>query len=117
MIKYQNENEFRKRKKALSRYFRKNYKYLMYTVFPKLKEEHKVDGKYELELPTNDLFTRIYGPMKLLFSVKNDITYLEDIIPNNLLTLCYERDLPTYKGIPYASKKDFKKLKIMEKLI
>jgi len=117
MISYLNENDFRKKTKALSRYFRRNYKYLIFKIYPKLKCEHKIDGKYEVELSTSELFRKIYGPMKLLFSVKNDNAVLEDITPSELLTLCYERDLKTYKGIPYSCVKDFKKLKIMEKLL
>ena len=66
-ITYLDENLYKKQENALSRYFRKNYKYLIFEVFPKLKEEGKIDGKYEVELPNSILFERVYGKMKLKF--------------------------------------------------
>ena len=63
------------------------------------------------------MFEKVYGKITLKFSVKNDIAILEDITPNDILMACYSKDLPTYKGIPYDSKKDLEKIKIMEALM
>ena len=41
---------------------------------------------------------------------------IEDIEPNDILIACYEKDLPIYRGIPYDTKKDLEKIKIMEAL-
>lgn len=108
---------FAKKINALKRYFMKNYKYLAFEVIPKLKREGKIDGSYKLELPTDALFEKVYGKMQLNFTVKNDVAILEDIIPGEILTACYEKDLPTYKGIPYDTERDLAKIKIMEKLL
>lgn len=116
-ITYLDENLYRKKKKALKRYFRKNYKYLEMKVIPKLGKEEKKDGIYELNLPTDELFEKVYGKIYLHFSVKNDVAIIEDILPNDILISCYEKDLPTYKGIPYENKNDLKKIKIVEKMI
>ena len=116
-IIYLDENLYRKKKKALARYFRRNYKYLSMKVIPTLGKEGKKDGVYEIYLPTEELFEKVYGKIYLHFSVKNDVAIIEDILPNDILISCYEKDLPTYKGIPYETIKDLKKIKIVERLI
>ena len=113
---YMDENDFRKKKRALARYFKKCHKYLIFEAMPKLKQKGKKDGVYEVELPAPKLFVKVYGKILLKFSVKNDIAILEDITPNDILLACYSKDLPTYKGIPYDTKKDLEKIKIMEVL-
>ena len=117
LITFLDENDFRKKQKALARYFRKSYKYLIFEVLPTLTKENKKDGLYSLELPSDELFQKVYGKIILKFSVKNDVAILEDIEPREILLSCYSRNLLTYKGVPFDTKKDFKKLKIMEGLI
>jgi len=117
IITYLDENEFRKKEKVLRKYFTKNYKYLLFDFYPSLKKEGKQDGIYEVELPTDELFSKVYGKMKLLFSVRKDVAILEDIVPSYILKACFERDIPCYKGIPYKTEDDLKKIKIMERLI
>lgn len=111
------ENLYRKKELALKRYFRKTYKYLIFEAIPKLKEPGKIDGVYQVELPTEELFKRVYGPMILKFSVKKDIAIIEDIEPTKILLACHQKDLPIYKGIPYDTKKDFEKLKLIEGIL
>lgn len=113
-VTFLDENLYTKKSKALRRYFMKCYKYLIFKAIPKLKEPGKKDGAYKVALPTEELFKRVYGEITLLFSVKNDVAVIEDITPDRILTACYTRDLPVYKGIPYETKKDLDKLKIME---
>lgn len=116
-VTFLDKNLYRKKEKALSRYFRKCYKHLMFDVIPTLRKDGKQEGIYELELPIEELFKRVYGPMVLKFSVKKDVAIIEDIEPNDILISCFAKDLPTYKGIPYDSKKDFEKLKLMEGIL
>lgn len=111
------ENLYKKKRNALKRYFRRAYKYLIFEVIPKLKEHGKKDGLYELELPTDILFEKVYGKMVLKFYVKDDKAYFEDITPNDILLACHRSDLPIYRGIPYSSKRELDKLKIMERLL
>ena len=75
------------------------------------------DGIYEVDLPTDKLFEKVYGKLQVKFSVRNDVAIIEDIVPNDILLACYEKEVPTYKGIPYDTEKDLAKIKIMEKLI
>lgn len=112
-VTYLDENDFRKKERALKVYFTKCYKYLMFQAIPLLKKENKIDGLYEVELPTEELFKKVYGPMMLKFSVKNDIAILEDITPSDYLLTCFSKNMPVYKGIPYDTKKDLFKIKML----
>mgnify|MGYP003295553690 CR=1 FL=1 len=115
-ITYLDYNLYRKLEKGLSRYFRRAYKYLIFEAVVKLKQPNKIDGIYEVELPTDELVEKVYGKILLKFSVKNDIAIIEDIQPREILLRCYEKDMPIYKGIPYDTKKDLFKIKAMEGL-
>ena len=112
VITYLDENDFIKKQRALRKYFTRCYKYLVFSAIPTLKESGKIDGIYEVELPIDDLFRKLHGPMKLKFSVQNDVTVLEDITPSEYLINCYMKDLPVYMGIPYKTKKDLFKIKL-----
>lgn len=116
-LTYLDENEYKKKERALRKYFMKNYKYLIFKVYPKLKKENKKDGSYEITLPTNEIFKRVYGDLKLKFSVKDDIATIEDLEPGELLMNCFFRELPVYKGTPYNTKKDLKKIKMVEAIL
>ena len=109
-------NLYKKKQRALAKYFRKAYKYLIFEAVPKLKEPGKIDGLYQVELPVDDLFVKVYGKLILKFSVKNDVAMIEDIEPSGILIACYEKDLPIYRGIPYDTKKDLEKIRIVEVL-
>lgn len=116
-ITFIDKNLYNHKLKALKKYFKKSYKELRFGIIVKLAYENKIDGKYQVEIPTQELFKRVYGPMILKFSVKNDVAIIEDIEPGDILMACYKKELPIYNGLPYASKKDLDKIKIMEKLI
>lgn len=116
IVTYLDQNDFTKKQRALQKYFTKCYKYLISNAIPKLKEPNKKDGIYEVELPSGDLFKRVYGPMKLKFSVQNDVAVLEDITPSEFLINCYMKDLPVYNGIPYDTQKDLFKIKLEVKM-
>lgn len=113
-LTFVDHNDYIKKENALAHYFKKAYKYLIFEVMPKLKQKGKIDGIYEIELPTEPLFEKVYGKLKLKFSVKNDVATIEDIEPGQILIECYMRQLPLYHGIPYTNKKDLFKLKMME---
>lgn len=117
LVKYYDENLFNKKKRALARYFRKDYKYLMFEIIPKLKCSGKNDGLYQVEFPVDELFKKVYGPMILKFQVKNDVAIIEDITPEKILIACYMKDLPTHNGIPYDNEIDLKKIKMMEAIL
>lgn len=114
IITYIDENNFRKKERVLKKYIMVAYKYWIFEVVPKLQKENKKDGQYELELPVDKLFEKVYGKLKVLFSVKNDVVILEDIVPNEILIDMFNRELPTYKGVPYRNEKDKFKIELLK---
>lgn len=103
---YLDEVSFNKKIKAIRKYSMNAYKYWIFEAAPKLRKENKKDGKYELDLPVNEIFKKVYGDVKILFSVKNDVVILEDILPNEILLDMHMKELKTYKGIPYRNTRD-----------
>ena len=110
------ENLYIKKKKALARYCRKSYKDLIQNVIPTIIKDGKNDGIYSVDIDTEKLFEKVYGKIRLKFSVVNDMAIIEDIEPNDILIECYMKNLPIYNGVPYSNKKDLFKLKMMEEI-
>ena len=115
-IKFLDYNEFNKKMRALKRYSTNAYKYWLFEALPILKQDNKKDGVYELELPVNEIFKKVYGDVKVLFSVKNDVVILEDVVPSDMLMTMFREDLPTYKGIPYRDSKDKFKIDLVKEI-
>ena len=114
LIKYLDENDFKQKERTLKKYCMNAYKYWNFDVLPKLKQTNKKDGQYELELPVSKLFIKVYGEVKVLFSVKNDVVILETIVPDEILTAMYRKELPTYKGVPYRNDRDKFKIELLK---
>ncbi len=113
-IKYLDEVDYKKKEKALRTYFWKTYDYLMEEILPILQRENKIDGKYEVDLQAPKLFEKVYGKVKLQFSVRNDVVILEDITPSEMFMEMYLRLLPTHRGIPYRDEKDKFKIELLK---
>ena len=115
-IVFLDENDFNKKIRAIRRYSMNAYKYWHFKALPILKKESKKEGDYELELPVNELFKKVYGDVKILFSVKNGVVILENITPSEMLMSMFMGNLPTYKGIPYRDLKDKFKIELMKEI-
>ena len=97
IFEYRDENDFRKKERTVRKYNMLAYKKLTFEYYPQLKEGKwlgdfiKMDSnnckEYELKLPTDELFAKVHGDIKLHYSVdeKNKIIYLTDITPEMLL--------------------------------
>lgn len=109
------EITYTKKLRGLKKYFMKSYKYLTFQIMPNLIELGKKDGIYSVDIPTDYYFEKCYGKLKLLFSVKNDVVIIEDLVPHDILIQCHMKLLPLYHGTPYYQKKDLFKLKVLEK--
>ena len=55
-VKFLDENLYKKKERALRRYFKKSYMYVVFKLVPTLKKTKKRDGIYEVDLPTDKLF-------------------------------------------------------------
>jgi len=129
VFEYINENEFHKLERSLKKYNMLAYKKLYFDFYPKLKEgnflgeqvsEDKEKGSicYELKLPTDVMFSKVHGDIKLVYHVySNDKLILIDrLIPEDILTEGHQSELVTYKGVMVSkehSDKDIFKINLL----
>ena len=112
IIDYINENEFRKKERAIKKYNMLAYKKLLFDYYPSLREgnflgvltstnEKDHIDKYELTLPTDKTFVKVHGNITLHYSVykDNNIVMLETLTPEDILTEGHQKELTTYKGV------------------
>ena len=112
IFEYTNENEFKKLERSIKKYNMLAYKKLYFDYYPCLKEGNFL-GKllstdsangtesYELTLPTDNLFAKVHGVIKLYYMVyKNDkMVMLDKFEPLDILSEGHQSELSTYKGV------------------
>lgn len=112
VYEYTNEIEFRKLEKSLKKYNMLAYKKLVFDYYPIIKEGKFLGEKietnkelktetYELKLPSNDIFVKVHGEVKLNYTVYHEqkIILLNTITPEAILLEGHASELQTYKGI------------------
>ena len=126
---YVNENEFRKLERAIKKYNMLAYKKLYFDYYPSLKEG-KFLGKlistntlnntsnYELKLPTDAMFSKVHGDIKLYYTVYNveKIVMLDKFEPVEILSEGHASELVTYKGVMVSkqhAEKDMFKINLL----
>ena len=129
VFEYLNENEFKKLERSLKKYNMLAYKKLYFDFYPKLKEgaflvkvvsqkKNKKITNYELKLPTDIMFSKVHGDIKLHYSVYEEekIVMLETLSPEDILTEGHQSELVTYKGVMVSkqhSEKDLFKINLL----
>ncbi len=112
IFEYTNENEFKKLERSIKKYNMLAYKKLYFDYYPALKEGNFL-GKvvstdstngtttYELTLPTDNLFAKVHGVIKLYYIVyaNNKIVMLDKFEPLDILSEGHQSELSTYKGV------------------
>ena len=112
IIDYINENEFRKKERAIKKYNMLAYKKLLFDYYPSLREgnflgvmvskndEDKTE-RYELTLPTDITFVKVHGNITLHYTVylEQNTVVLETLTPEDILTEGHQKELTTYKGV------------------
>ncbi len=132
IFEYLDENDFRKKERSVRKYNMLAYKRLTFTYYPELRKgrflgkEVKNDKKsktvsYELQLPTDDLFKKVHGPIVLHYTVyqEKNIILLTNITPEGILDEGHRAELSTYKGVMISKtnpKKDMFKINLLNKL-
>lgn len=112
IIDYINENEFKKKERAIKKYNMLAYKKLLFDYYPALREgnfqgvivsTNEVDKteKYELTLPTDKTFVKVHGNITLHYTVylEQKTVILETLTPEDILTEGHQKELTTYKGV------------------
>jgi len=132
IFEYTNENEFRKYERSLKKYNMLAYKKLYFSFYPSLKEGQflgeVVDNndvnktkKYELKLPTDVMFSKVHGDIKLHYTVYEveKIVMLDKITPEGILGEGHQSELMTYKGVMVSKEnqdKDMFKINLLNML-
>lgn len=109
---YVNENEFRKLERSIKKYNMLAYKKLYFEYYPSLKEgnflgklisTNKINNTstYELKLPTDAMFSKVHGDIKLYYMVYHNerIVMLDKFEPMEILSEGHASELVTYKGV------------------
>lgn len=117
IFEYLDENDFRKKERSVRKYNMLAYKKLTFDYYPKLRrgeflgelvgEDKKLKTKnYELKLPTDELFTKVHGEIRLHYTVYLDkkIILLTNITPEGILDEGHRAELSTYKGVMISKK-------------
>ena len=112
ILDYVNENEYKKKEKAIKKYNMLAYKKLIFEYYNDLREGRfpgvcvetdKQNGisKYELKLPTDRMFSNVHGPLMLHYSVyeQQRMVMLNTLTPEDVLTEGHMEELSTYKGV------------------
>lgn len=129
VIEYLNENEFRKKERAIKKYNMLAYKKLIFDFYPALRDgnflgvltsqnydEHIL--KYEFKLPTDKMFNKVHGDIVLHYSVYKDqrTIMLDNLTPDDILTEGHQKELTTYKGVMISkthAEKDMFKINLL----
>ncbi len=127
LFEYVDENEFKKLERSLKKYNMLAYKKLYFDFYPALKEgrfigtkvsEENMIAQYELKLPTDIMFSKVHGDIKLHYVVMGNekIVKLDTITPEDILTEGHQSELVTYKGVMVSkehSDKDMFKINLL----
>ncbi|MCI9233577.1 MAG: hypothetical protein HFH08_03135 [Bacilli bacterium] len=132
LFEYINENEFKKLERSLKKYNMLAYKKLYFEFYPALKEgnflgelvsTNKTKGTktYELKLPTDAMFSKVHGDIKLHYIVyeKESIVMLNTLTPEDILAEGHQSELVTFKGVMVSkehSEKDMFKINLLNML-
>ena len=125
ILDYLDENNFKKLERSLKKYNMVAYKKLMFDFYPKLRSgefvgelvsinKHEQTETYSLRLPTDQLFVKVYGEVKLNYTVykNNNIVMLNNLEPKDILLDGHKSELTAYKGIMISKTNDKDKFKI-----
>ena len=112
IFEYLDENDFWKKERSVRKYNMLAYKKLTFSYYPELRkgnflgEEKSRDEKantvsYELKLPTDELFAKVHGEIRLHYTayLSKGVILLTNITPEGILDEGHRAELSTYKGV------------------
>lgn len=112
LLDYLDENYYHKLERSLKKYNMMAYKKLVFDFYPKLRtgefvgelvsiNKHDQTETYELKLPTDTLFVKVYGEVKLNYTVykSQNTVMLNSLEPKDILMDGHKTELTAYKGI------------------
>ncbi len=132
IFEYLDENDFRKKERSVRKYNMLAYKKLTFNYYPELRKgnflgeevarsEKDKTISYELKLPTDDLFAKVHGEIRVHYTVYTEkkIILLTNITPEGILDEGHRAELSTYKGVMISKtnpEKDMFKINLLNML-
>ena len=132
IFEYLDEQKFKKCERSVKKYNMFAFKKLVFDFYPKLRtgefvgelvslNKHDQTETYELKLPTDALFSKVHGDIKLYYLVynKEKIVMLDKFEPNDILSEGHASELVTYKGVMVSKQhadKDMFKINLLNRL-
>jgi len=132
IFEYLDENDFRKKERSVRKYNMLAYKKLTFDYYPELRNGNflgelvSVSKKdqtksYELKLPTDELFAKVHGEIRLHYTVyeAKNVILLTNITPEGILEEGHRAELSTYKGVMISKtnpEKDMFKVNLLNML-
>ena len=132
IFEYLDENDFRKRERSVRKYNMLAYKKLTFDYYPELRKGHFLGEivsedsalktvNYELKLPTDELFAKVHGEIRIHYTVYLDknVILLTNITPEGILNEGHRAELSTYKGVMISKsnpEKDMFKINLLNML-
>lgn len=132
IFEYLNENDFRKKERTVRKYNMLAYKKLVFEYYPEIRngnflgEKVSVNKKentadYELKLPTDELFAKVHGEIRIHYTVYEDkkVVLLTNVTPEGILDEAHRTELSTYKGVMISKsnpEKDMFKVNLLNML-
>jgi hypothetical protein len=126
IFEYTDENKFNKLESALKKYNMLAYKKLCFEYYPALKQgellgeivsDDEKGTHYALKLPTDSMFSKVHGDVKLHYYVKKgNVIIIDTITPEDILSEGHQSELVTYKGVMVSnenSEKDIFKINLL----
>ena len=112
IFEYLDENDFRKKERSVRKYNMLAYKKLTFNYYPELRKgtflgkavssnDKDKTVSHELQLPTDELFKKVHGPIVLHYTVytEKNIILLTNITPEGILDEGHRAELKAYKGV------------------
>lgn len=132
VVEYLNENEFKKKERALKKYNMLAFKKLVFSCVPNLRDgnfegvivsKNSKEGiiKYEYKLPTDHMFSKVHGDIILHYTLyeKQKLIMLDTITPEEILSEGHQKELSTYKGVMVSkshSERDIFKINLLNSM-
>ncbi len=132
IFEYLNENDFKKKERSVRKYNMLAYKKLTFDFYPALRtgktlgelvsvNKKEMTRSYELKLPTDSLFAKVHGEIRLHYTIYEDknIILLTNITPEGILEEGHRAELGTYKGVMISKsnpEKDMFKVNLLNML-
>lgn len=132
ILDYLDENYYKKLERSLKKYNIVAYKKLMFDFYPKLRtgefvgelvsiNKHDQTETYDLKLPTDSLFVKVYGEVKLNYTVYRgqNTVMLNSLEPKDILMDGHKSELTAYKGIMISkanAQKEMFKIDLLSRL-